>query len=142
MGRARAGGAVRRPRPWRNSRNTANVHVVGNGDPASIARESEIPLHDTSNRRVVRVGRTVRRPVYPWSPAIHALLKHLEAVRFPFSPRFLGIDDQGREWTIAAVVDPSTNKEYVQAQRWDGLEWVGSKQWVARKSDAGETYVG
>jgi hypothetical protein len=30
----------------------------------------------------------------------------------------------------------------VQAQRWDGLEWVGSKQWVARKSDAGETYVG
>ena len=52
------------------------------------------------------------------------------------------IDDQGREWTIAAVVDPSTNKEYVQAQRWDGLEWVGSKQWVARKSDAGETYVG
>jgi hypothetical protein len=54
----------------------------------------------------------------------------------------LYIDDQGREWTIAAVVDPSTNKEYVQAQRWDGLEWVGSKEWVARKSDAGETYVG
>jgi hypothetical protein len=52
------------------------------------------------------------------------------------------IDDQGREWTIAAVVDPGTNKEYVQAQRWDGLEWVGSKEWVARKSDAGETYVG
>jgi hypothetical protein len=52
------------------------------------------------------------------------------------------IDDQGREWTIAAVVDPSSNKEYVQAQRWDGLQWVGSKEWVARKSDAGETYVG
>jgi hypothetical protein len=52
------------------------------------------------------------------------------------------IDDQGREWKIAAVVDPSVNKEYVQAQRWDGLEWVGSKEWVARKSDAGETYVG
>jgi hypothetical protein len=52
------------------------------------------------------------------------------------------VDDKGREWTIAAVVDPSVNKQYVQAQRWDGLEWVGSKEWVARKSDAGEAYVG
>jgi hypothetical protein len=52
------------------------------------------------------------------------------------------VDDQGREWTIAAVVDPSINKEYVQAQRWDGLEWVGSKEWIARRSDAGETYIG
>lgn len=52
------------------------------------------------------------------------------------------IDDQGREWTIAAVVDPSINKEYVQAQRWDGLEWVGSKEWVARRDDGGEAYVG
>jgi hypothetical protein len=52
------------------------------------------------------------------------------------------VDDQGRKWTIAAVVDPSINKEYVQAQRWDGLEWVGSKEWIARRSDAGETYIG
>lgn len=51
-------------------------------------------------------------------------------------------DDQGREWQIAAVVDPSINKQYVQAQRWDGLEWVGSKQWVALQGDMGEAYVG
>lgn len=51
-------------------------------------------------------------------------------------------DDQGREWQIAAVVDPSINKQYVQAQRWDGLEWVGSKEWVALQNDAGEVYVG
>jgi hypothetical protein len=52
------------------------------------------------------------------------------------------VDDKGREWTIAAVIDPSINKEYVQAQRWDGLEWVGSKRWIARRSDAGEAYIG
>lgn len=52
------------------------------------------------------------------------------------------VDDQGREWTIAAIVDPTINKQYVQAQRWDGLEWVGSKEWVARQNDAGEAYVG
>lgn len=52
------------------------------------------------------------------------------------------IDDEGREWTIAAIVDPTVNKQYVQAQRWDGLEWVGSKEWVARENDEGEAYVG
>ena len=52
------------------------------------------------------------------------------------------VDDKGRTWTIAAVVDPSINKQYVQAQRWDGLEWVGSKEWIARKNDSGEAYVG
>jgi hypothetical protein len=47
--------------------------------------------------RVVRVGDTVRRPVYPWSATVHALLLHLESVGFPYAPRFLGIDADGRE---------------------------------------------
>jgi hypothetical protein len=54
-------------------------------------------LQDNPHRRVVRAGDTVRRPLHPWSPTIHALLQHLESVGFPFSPRFLGIDDEGRE---------------------------------------------
>jgi len=47
--------------------------------------------------RVVRVGDTVRRPLYPWSATVHALLLHLESVGFPYAPRFLGIDADGRE---------------------------------------------
>lgn len=46
---------------------------------------------------VVRVGGTVRRPVGPNSPFVHALLRHLETVGFRDAPRFLGIDDKGRE---------------------------------------------
>ncbi|GII67122.1 phosphotransferase [Sphaerisporangium krabiense] len=46
---------------------------------------------------VVRVGDTVRRPMGPSSPAVHALLRHLESVRFEGAPRVLGIDDRGRE---------------------------------------------
>jgi hypothetical protein len=46
---------------------------------------------------VVRVGDTVRRPTGPWSPAVHALLQHFEAVGFDGAPRFRGIDEQGRE---------------------------------------------
>lgn len=46
---------------------------------------------------VVRVGDTVRRPPRRESPAIHALLAHLEAVGFEEAPRFLGLDGAGRE---------------------------------------------
>ncbi|HEX6041358.1 phosphotransferase, partial [Longimicrobium sp.] len=46
---------------------------------------------------VVRVGDTVRRPLRAHSPAVHGLLGHLERVGFDGAPRFLGIDEQGRE---------------------------------------------
>jgi aminoglycoside phosphotransferase (APT) family kinase protein len=46
---------------------------------------------------VVKMGATVRRPVGPWTPPVHALLVHLERVGFDGSPRVLGIDDCGRE---------------------------------------------
>jgi hypothetical protein len=46
---------------------------------------------------VVRVGDTVRRPQSPASPAVHALLRHLERVGFDGCPRYLGQDEQGRE---------------------------------------------
>ena len=54
-------------------------------------------LQDDPHRRVERVGDTVRRPLHPWSGSVHDLLRHLEDVGFPYSPRFLGIDEQGRE---------------------------------------------
>jgi hypothetical protein len=44
---------------------------------------------------VTRAGDTIRRATGFWSPSVHALLRHLED--FPGSPRFLGIDEQGRE---------------------------------------------
>ena len=46
---------------------------------------------------VIRVGSTVRRPVGPHSPLVHALLAHLESVGFTGAPRFLGMDGSGRE---------------------------------------------
>ncbi len=46
---------------------------------------------------VRRVGDTVRRPQRPTSPATRALLEHLERVGFDGAPRFLGVDDHGRE---------------------------------------------
>jgi len=60
--------------------------------------EAEIPLLGGDvTEGVVRVGNTVRRPLQATSPLVHALLKHLEAVGFDGAPRFLGVDDRGRE---------------------------------------------
>jgi hypothetical protein len=59
----------------------------------------EVPLSGgfTNAGLVTRVGDTVRRPAGPTSRASRAVLEHLEQVGFDGAPRFLGIDDQGRE---------------------------------------------
>jgi len=53
-----------------------------------------------------RVGDTVRRETGPWTPSVHALLRHLDAVGFDFAPRALGIDERGRE--ILTFIDGET----------------------------------
>jgi Phosphotransferase enzyme family len=59
----------------------------------------EVVLHGglTNAGRVTRVGDTVHRPRGPNSAATWALLDHLEHVGFEGAPRFLGVDDRGRE---------------------------------------------
>jgi hypothetical protein len=60
--------------------------------------EPEVLVGGTANRgQVVRVGDTVRRPQSPTSPATHVLLRHLADVGFAGAPRFLGVDELGRE---------------------------------------------
>lgn len=60
---------------------------------------------------VIRFGRTVRRPAGPWTDTIHALLRHLEQVGFPGSPRVVGdgVDSVGNEvltWIEGDIVHP------------------------------------
>ena len=70
----------------------------------------EIPLAGGSmTAGVVRVGDTVRRPVGRWTPAVHSLLRHLEAVGFAGAPRVLGFDEQGREVLTYLPSDPEPN---------------------------------
>ena len=46
---------------------------------------------------VVRVGDTVRRPVKKNSAFVHDVLRHLDLREFDRVPRFIGIDEKGRE---------------------------------------------
>lgn len=50
-----------------------------------------------THAEIIRVGDTVRRPTGPWTPGVHALLRHLEARGYSGAPRALGVDDRGRE---------------------------------------------
>lgn len=65
---------------------------------ADDGSEPEVPLLGGDvTEGIVRVGATVRRPVHANSKLVHALLRHLETVGFTGAPRFLGIDNAGRE---------------------------------------------
>jgi hypothetical protein len=60
-----------------------------------VTQEKRLPGGNTGG--AVQVGDTVRRVPGPWTPSVHAVLRHLEAVGFDRAPRALGYDEQGRE---------------------------------------------
>jgi hypothetical protein len=62
-----------------------------------MAPDEEVPLTGGHMNTVVRVGDTVRRTTGPWTPTIHALLRHIRANGFTLGPDPLGIDERGRE---------------------------------------------
>ncbi|WP_114571529.1 phosphotransferase enzyme family protein [Exiguobacterium flavidum] len=61
------------------------------------AREQEERLTGGNVSSVFKVGDTVRRETKPGSDKVHRLLRHLEAKGLTTVPRFLGVDEQGRE---------------------------------------------
>jgi aminoglycoside phosphotransferase len=58
--------------------------------------ESPLPAGDVTVG-VVRIGDTVRRPHQSTSTAVAAYLGYLEQAGFDAAPRYLGVDDQGRD---------------------------------------------
>ena len=53
-----------------------------------------LPGPEGQSTPVLRHGDTVLRPAGPWTPAVHALLIHLENAGFTGSPRVVG----NRSW--------------------------------------------
>ncbi|GAA2856943.1 trifolitoxin immunity protein [Actinoplanes cyaneus] len=58
---------------------------------------SEEALPGGNTVGAVRVGEVVHKRASPWTPTVHALLRHLESAGFDGAPRALGFDEQGRE---------------------------------------------
>jgi hypothetical protein len=57
----------------------------------------EVTLPGGRTVGAVLVGDVVHKRASPWTPTVHALLRHLERAGFDGAPRALGFDDQGRE---------------------------------------------
>jgi hypothetical protein len=90
--------------------------MTGTGD--------EILLEGGGRTRVHRRGGTVVRDAGPWTPAVHALLRHLEAAGFAAAPRLVGsgFEASGRE-TLTYI-----EGEFTQPGPWslDGAAAVGA----------------
>jgi hypothetical protein len=75
---------------------------------------------------VHRRGNVVIRDAGPWTPAVHALLRHLEDAGFAAAPRLVGsgLDTDGRE--VLTFIDG----EFTQPGPWslDGAAAVGRRR--------------
>src|SRR3954451_8103624 len=58
-------------------------------------REESLPGGNTTG--AVLIGDVIHKRASPWTPTVHAVLRHLEEAGFDGAPRPLGFDDQGRE---------------------------------------------
>jgi hypothetical protein len=83
-----------------------------------------VPLPGGGRSVVHRRGNAVIRQAGPWTPAVHALLRHLEDVGFAAAPRVIGsgLDHAGRE--VLTFIDG----EFTQPGPWsmEGAAAVGS----------------
>ena len=116
----------------------ARIGTVTNSE--RLARTEEA-LPGGRTHGAVRVGDTVRRRTQPWTPSVHALLRHLDAVGFTGAPRVLGFDDQGRE--MLSHLDGDTVAGRVPLPGWalaDGtVRQVGD--WLRGLHDATRSFV-
>lgn len=80
--------------------------------------EEETVLPGSRLNRVVKIGHTVHRSAGPWTPTVHALLRHVRERGFVMAPEPIGTDDQGRE--VLAYIAGETVGD---ALPWPGWVW-------------------
>ncbi|GAE29411.1 phosphotransferase [Alkalihalobacillus hemicellulosilyticus] len=77
-------------------------------------KESLLTGGNVSN--VYRLGDTVRRDLKRDSMKIHSLLKHLENKGYHYAPKFLGIDEKGRE--VLSFIEGEAGNDPLKAYMW------------------------
>jgi thiamine kinase-like enzyme len=78
--------------------------------------ENEKILTGGNVSNVYRSGNTVRRELKPESTKIHKLLKHIENKGYNYSPKFLGIDEKGRE--ILSFIEGEAGNYPIKQYMW------------------------
>jgi hypothetical protein len=94
----------------------------------------EVPLGGGwSTDGVVRVGDTVRRPPQHAAQLMRDVLVHLEHVGFDAAPRWLGLDEQGRD--ILTFIDGETFSD-TRRLTWSDGQLVAAGELLRRYHDA------
>ncbi|MFB7142025.1 phosphotransferase [Gottfriedia sp. NPDC056225] len=78
--------------------------------------ENEEKLTGGNVSNVYRSGNTVRRELKPESTKIHQLLRHLEKKGYIYAPKFLGIDEKGRE--VLSFIEGEAGNDPLKEYMW------------------------
>jgi hypothetical protein len=96
--------------------------------------EETLPGGNTTG--AVRIGDVVHKPASPWTPTVHALLRHLEQAGVDGVPRPLGFDDQGRQMLSYLPGEMIGDRVSWPAWAFADSTLVQVGQWLRRVHDA------
>jgi hypothetical protein len=102
----------------------------------------EVPLGGNLSASV-RIGDTVHRRAGWWTPAVHALLAHLQRIGFGASPEALGMDEQGRAVLsfIPGEVHPGWPEPLPQWMFEDEVTLIAAAKLLRRYHDSSKGFV-
>jgi hypothetical protein len=89
----------------------------------------------------VRIGNVVHKQAAPWTPTVHALLRHLEEAGVDGVPRALGFDEQGRQMLTYLPGEMIGDRDPWPAWVYADSTLVQVGQWMRRVHDATATFV-
>ncbi|MFG1610788.1 phosphotransferase [Actinoplanes sp. NPDC049265] len=88
-----------------------------------------------------RIGDVVHKRASPWTPTVHALLRHLEDAGFEGAPRARGFDDQGREMITFMPGDTAGGRYPWPAWTFTDAMLTQVGQWMRRLHDLTAGFV-
>jgi hypothetical protein len=89
----------------------------------------------------VRIGGVVHKRASPWTPTVHALLRHLEYAGVDGVPRALGFDEQGRQMLTYLPGDTVGDRTPWPAWVHSDSTLLQVGRWLRRVHDATVSFV-
>jgi hypothetical protein len=102
---------------------------------------SEETLPGGNTDGAVRIGGVVHKQAAPWTPSVHALLRHLEQAGVDGVPRALGFDEQGRQMLTYLPGEMIGDRVPWPAWVYADSTLVQVGQWMRRVHDATADFV-
>ncbi|MBU2664584.1 aminoglycoside phosphotransferase family protein [Actinoplanes bogorensis] len=102
---------------------------------------SEETLAGGNTVGAVRIGEVVHKRASPWTPTVHAVLRHLEEAGFDGAPRALGFDEQGREMLTYLPGETAGGRFPWPAWAFTDPMLVQVGQWLRRVHDVTAGFV-